>query len=389
MDEGEEVKIMKFDTLLPQNLMKRSLVTRSLIFLYLVTPSLVAPGTAVAGGKANDHEELETSQDLLAMTPEMAKFLVGQIKYSQTRKLRLNSLLDAIFDQDGLGITYGNSHTKTALETFESKSGNCLSFTILFVAMARHLGLNAYFQEVSEVMSWDQRGDLLVSNKHMFAEVELDNGASQVDFLPGAKKRYKHVRRISDHRALAHFWNNVGAEKLTEGDFDGALADFHRALEADQTLTPAMVNLAVAKRRLGHFEEAEKGFLAALEIDKDEFSAASNLTSLYLARGRVAEAEPYRKRVENYLQQNPFHHFRLGMNNAEKGRTKIAINHLKEAVRRMPEDPAFRISLAELYMEAKAPAKAQAELKRALNLTRDARDKEDLRHRLATLMASH
>jgi Flp pilus assembly protein TadD len=369
----------------------RSLLTRNLIMfcLLLLILSLATPGSVAAKGKANYHDNIETSQDLLAMNPEMAKFLVQQIKFKQARKVRLNNLIDAIFNQDGLGISYGNSRTKTAVETFETKSGNCLSFTVLFVTMARHLGLKAYFQEVSEVMSWDQRGNLLVSNKHMYAEVELDNGATQVDFLPGARKRYKHVRRISDQRALAHFWNNVGAEKLTEENYDGAIADFHRALKADETLTPAIVNLAVVNRRLGDFEEAERGFLAALEIDKDEFSAASNLTSLYLARGREADAEPYRKRVENYLQQNPFHHFRLGMIKAEQGRTKDAIAHLKEAVRRMPGDPAFHISLAELYMEAKAPAKAQAEFTRALHLTRDSRDKEDLRNRLATLMAPH
>lgn len=390
---------MQFKTLFLRNMHASQLLIRGLltsmvmasiiasIMASIIASMVVAPGRVQAAETPDYHEDIKTSRDLLALDPKMAKFLVEQIKFSQARKARLNSLIDAIFAKDGLGITYGNTRTKTALETFQTKSGNCLSFTVLFVAMARHLGLNAYFQEVSEVMSWDQRGNLLVSNKHMFAEVEIDNGATQVDFLPGAEKRYKRIRRISDERALAHFWNNVGAERLTEGDLEGAVADFRRALEADPTLTPAIVNLGVAERRRGNSEAAEQGFLAALEVDKDEFSAASNLVSLYLAHGREADAEPYRKRVENYLQQNPFHHYRLGVVNAEKGRMEAALDHMKEAVRRMPEDPAFRITLGEYYMANKAPAKAQAEFTRALHLTRDARDKEDLRERLANLMA--
>jgi Flp pilus assembly protein TadD len=328
---------------------------------------------------------VETSADLLALTPEMAEFLVDEVQFNRVRKLRLQGLIDAIFDKDGLGITYGNNRTKTARETFETRSGNCLSFTVLFVTMARHLGLNAYFQEVAEVMSWDQRGELVVSNKHMFAEVELDNGVSQVDFLPGAEKRYTLVRRINDQRALAHFFNNLGAEKLTGGNLPEAVKDFERSLAADDSFTPAMVNLAVAQRRLGAPAAAEENLLRALAIDGGEFSAASNLAGLYLAQGREEKARPYLAKVEKYLQQNPFHHYRQGLQDADRGNYEEAVKHLREAVRRLPEDPGFRVTLADYYIEVGARARAQSELTQALFLTRDVREKDKLRDRLAAL----
>ena len=164
-----------------------------LILILLPSPSATA--------KRNASDVLET--DPMQLNPGMARFLVQQIKPDLPRKIRLNSLLNAIFSKDGLNIQYGNTQTLTAAETFESRTGNCLSFTILFVAMARHLGLHASFKEVGEVTSRDVRGELLLANYHMYAEVEIDNGVASVDFLPGADKNYKSVRRISSERATA------------------------------------------------------------------------------------------------------------------------------------------------------------------------------------------
>ena len=153
----------------------------------------------------------------LRLNTKVTRFLVNHVKPNLDREARMQSLIDAIFDPKALGIRYGNERTKTAIETFETRNGNCLSFTVLFVAMARHVGLRAYFQDVAEVTSWDRRGELVVTHQHMFAEVELDNGIVQVDFLPGTHKRYRKIHRIKDQRALAHFYNNLGVEYMLFG----------------------------------------------------------------------------------------------------------------------------------------------------------------------------
>ncbi len=329
--------------------------------------------------------EVETERDILALNPEMARFLVERIGYKQVRYARLQALLDAIFGKKGLDITYGNTRTKTAIETFETQSGNCLSFTLLFVAMARHLGLDAYFQEVTEVMSWDQKGELMISNKHMFAEVEIDNGVTRVDFLRGEQKRYRKTRRISDRRALAHFFNNIGAEKLTDGETELAVELFEKAIAADDSFSPALVNLGVAQRRAGAFDLAEQSFLAALEVDAAEHAAASNLAGLYLSRGREADAAPLLRRVDDYLLQNPFHHFRLGLQTAEAGKPHDAIRHVKEAIRRMPRDSEFHVTLADLYLEVDDTANAVETLEKAVRLTDDESRKSELNRRLEGL----
>ncbi|MCP4662578.1 MAG: tetratricopeptide repeat protein [bacterium] len=323
--------------------------------------------------------------DLFALNPEMVRFLDARITPTQDRRTRLHSLMDAVFGAEGLGITYEKAGTKTAVETFESRSGNCLAFTILLVAMARHVDLDAHFHEVAEVMSWDRRGEIILRNQHMFVEVEIGGDRMRVDFLPEAEKRYRRVSRINDERALAHYFNNIGVETLATGDIPRSLAYFHKALEADESFSPAWTNIGVAYRRRGDLERAEQSHLKAIAIDKAQVTAIANLASLYSASGRHDEAEPLLRKVERYLKRNPFHQFDLGVQSARVGDTSRAIGHLKKAIRILPGEADFHVTLAEIYLRVGKVRKARASLKRGLALSGSERERERLQKELEAL----
>lgn len=328
--------------------------------------------------------------DPLRMNSEMAKFLTKNVRTRLDRQARVQYLLDAIFDQKALGITYGNQRTKTAIETFESGRGNCLSFTMLFVVMARHVGLAAYFQEVDEVVSWDRRGEIVLTQQHMFAEVEFDNGAMQVDFLPGAEKRYRRVRRVSDRRALAHFYNNLGVEALAADRPEDATAWIQQALEHETKFGPAWSNLGVIQRRKGDRAAAEQSYLRAIEVGPSEV-ALNNLSSLYLEAGRHSEAEPLMAKSKDYLQRNPYYHFRLSARARQEGKPETAVRHLRQALRRHDKEAAFHAALAEVLVELGEPKKAIDSFEDALRLA-DGDDEvaEEVaaywRHQLETLI---
>ncbi len=322
--------------------------------------------------------------DLLQLDMKMARFLVKHVSSRMDPKTRAHDLMDAVFSEKGLGITYEDMGTKTAVETFKSRSGNCLSFTVLFVAMARHLGLDAYFLEVGEVMSWDRRGDIVLRNHHMLVEIEIENGSMNVDFLPGGEKRYRKARRVGDRRVLAHYYNNVGAEILTTGDDELARAYFERALEVDPKFAHAWTNLGVAWRHLGDFERAEQSYLEALEIDGDESTAITNLASLYIATGRRDEAEPLLERVNAHLRSNPFHHYRLGAKALSSGDAAAAVRRFRDAIRRQGEEGEFHAALARALAETGDVAKARTSLERALEL---AESEEQRQHWQAQLEA--
>jgi len=343
--------------------------------------ALTAAALAVGKGKDQAVEDV----DILRLSPKMASYLVQHVRRGQDPRARVYDLVDLLLGEKGLHLSYEKTGTKSAVETFDSRRGNCLSFTILYVAMARHLGLDAYFQEVSEVLNWDRRGDVVLRNQHMFVRVEILNGFVTVDFLPGIETRYRQVRRIYEPRVLAHYYNNLAVDLLAEGDATGAIPLFEKALEKDSTFAPAWTNLGAAYRRLGDYERAEESHRKGIEAEPGELTAAANLASLYLFLGRSEEARPLLERVDEHLKKSPFHLFQLGMKSLREGGASLAVRHFKEAVRRLPGEPELHVALADAYLAAGDAGAARESLSRALELTDDEEKKAELARELAEL----
>ena len=347
---------------------------------------LAAPSGLEAATTSVDAAE-RAAEEVLALSPEIERYIEARVRLNQPKSARVLDLMDALFGKNGLDIVYGDDETKSAAETFETRSGNCLSFTILFVALARHVGLEASFQEVGEILSWDRRGDVAVSNRHMYAEIETTGGPLRVDFLPGVEKRYRSVRRIDERRVLAHYYSNLGAEALTNDDLAEAQKMFTRALEIDDTLAAAWVNMGVTHRRLGESEAAESSYLRALELDPREISAASNLARLYSASGRSRQAAPYLRKVRRQRRSNPFWHFQEGLDAEAKGDLQAARRSFNRAVRLLPDDSMFRAELGKTQQRAGRPRKAERSFKRALSLATDAEERAIVEELLRELRA--
>ena len=99
-------------------------------------------------------------EDPLQVSEEMKQFLDSKISRSGDSMVRLQDLVQQVFRENALGFSY-EPHTRTAAETFRQRGGNCVSFTFLFIAMARYLGLDARFREVEIIPIWGKVGDLV------------------------------------------------------------------------------------------------------------------------------------------------------------------------------------------------------------------------------------
>jgi Tfp pilus assembly protein PilF len=330
-------------------------------------------------------DAVPTTEDVLALTPEIRRYLDSRIGFNMNRETRFLNLQSALFGKHGLEITYGNLETRTVAETFQQRSGNCLSFTLLFTAMARYLGLPAYFLEVDEVLSWDLRGEVVLNNRHMFSEVELYNGIRRVDFLPGEAKSYRRIRRVDDSRALAHYYNNRGAEILADGDLETAQVYFAKALELDSNFAAAWVNRGVALRKSGDLRGAEDSYRQALVHEPDEPTASLNLAALFLAEGRPKAAEPHLEDAAGHRRRNPFQHFRSGVRAHGQGDLTAATEHLRKALQLMPGEALFHATLGEVYASQGRRSKARQSLEQALRLSEDFEQLERIREQLRAL----
>jgi tetratricopeptide (TPR) repeat protein len=304
-------------------------------------------------------------EDPLAISEEMEQFLDKEIWSRSTGSMNLlNSLVSLVFDKGAVNFSY-ISETKTSIETFSEGSGNCLSFTNMFVAMARYLGLDVRFREVEIAPTWSKRGRLVTFNRHVNVAVQIGGSYYVVDLFPRVDRIEIGGRVVSDERGIAHYYNNKGADFLSEGSSEQARAYFCKALEVDPTAAFVWANLGVAQGLLEDWKEAEKCYLKAISLKEDHMIAMSNLAKLYEREGQLEKAQAYSKRVEGFQRKNPYYHYSLGEEAYESKRFDDAVAHYKEALKRNSKEHNFHFALAQTYSRLGNLSEAMEHLKKA------------------------
>jgi Flp pilus assembly protein TadD len=309
---------------------------------------------------------IPTPSEVLALTPDMLAFLNANVDRGGSDYLKVRQLARALIAADALGVKY-DEHTRTAAETFRARRGNCLSFSALFVAMAREVGLKVEFQEVEVPPEWTFDKDTFVLNRHIDVRVSLDPvGTLVVDFNTADFRTSYDMRVISDTRALAQYYNNIGVEHMQDGDTAAALASFREAISRlDRTLSPAWTNLGTLYLRNGHLPYAEAAYKQALRISPDNLVAMSNLARVYEREGNEKLAARYRRRVARHRRHNPYYRYQLARQAFAAGDYDTAIGHLKYAVRKKRNDDRFYSLLGKCYQEEGDERAAERWLARA------------------------
>ena len=223
--------------------------------------------------------------------------------------------------------------------------GNCLSFTNMFVAMARNVGLDASYQEVLIPPDWSIEGQSFIFSQHINVHVNLGSGYlggdQIIDFNMYDYRDTYEREVVSDERARAHYFNNIGVERMLDGESVLAFANFRQSILEDETFTPAWANLGILNRREGLSNYAEVAYLKALDIDPANLVAMSNLASLYEQQGQTEVAEQYRGRVRSHRMHNPYYRYQLARIAFENGEYDESIDHINYAIRRKNDDDRF------------------------------------------------
>jgi len=92
----------------------------------------------------NSGPEIQVADvDVLEVTPEMEAFLERYIMPYSNLETRLNLLTLAVTSSGVLGFDYDEARTLTAAQAFDTRSGNCIGFANMMIALAREAGLEA------------------------------------------------------------------------------------------------------------------------------------------------------------------------------------------------------------------------------------------------------
>jgi tetratricopeptide (TPR) repeat protein len=289
--------------------------------------------------------------DALGLDPDMRRFIAEHVSMQARPERRLRQLVEAVIDSSELTVEY-NERTYTAAEAFRLREANCLSFTNMFIALAREAGLNASYQEVDIPPDWTRSGDMLVLNRHINALITADDrsGDHIVDFNMADFRAPYDRRKISDARAMAHFYSNIGVERMQAGEPSEALRYFRKAIEQEPGFAPAWINLGILYLRAGVTDFARAAWWHALELSPGEQVAMSNLERLYRQQGDVAMADDLRDRIEGYRMRNPYYRYYLAREAFDREDYDEAIGHLKFAVRENKTEDRFLALLGLSYL---------------------------------------
>ncbi|WMJ70051.1 transglutaminase-like domain-containing protein [Stenotrophomonas sp. 24(2023)] len=307
----------------------------------------------------------------MAIPPALQAMLQQQvIAQGASRQQRLQALVEMIFGHHGLDLQYDADATYTVGEVWQYRRANCLSFTLLFVSLARQAGIDARVQEVGQVVSWyqDTSQGVVYNVGHVNAGIQIAGASATVDLDRNVLYDRHGPQPISDTRAMAHFYNNRGAERLVAGDDAGARRLFAAALSQQPAFAQAWNNIGVLDHRQGDDAAARRAFETVLRDAPGNAAALSNASALYLALGMDAQARPLQQRLQQIQREDPFAQYMLGAQAEREGRLDAAIGYYRRAVRLYDTAHQFHFGLARVYFLRGQLRLADRELVRAREL---------------------
>ena len=299
--------------------------------------------------------------DLFALTPEMKAFVERVVKrgdslYDQVKALHY-ALLRSVAE-GGRGIAYNAYYTEIPANTFDARRANCLSFTLLYVALARHVGIDAQVNEVHIPPTWDYRSkNSMVFLRHVNVKVALrrepqhlltsDNVIIDLEMELYRPNYAQNV--IADDLIAAQFYSNRAMEFVNENDFKSGFLYLRKALQENDRQSYIWNNLASLYKRENLLHEAEIIYLHGLEINPEDLTIMNNLAWLYDEMGNQKQAAMYTKLAQRYRASNPYYQYTLALNAFNSADNTNALAFIKRALEREKRDARFYELAANIY----------------------------------------
>lgn len=266
---------------------------------------------------------------------------------------RLRHLASYLMSSGFVNFQYMPSRSLTARGAFRERRGDCIAYTNMFLALARYLGIDAYFVHVREVQNfYEQRGTFFVSS-HLAVGYGRGPEAEVIDFAKAISDwRLALYRTISDDAALALYSNNVAVTHMQSGRPEEAERILRFWIARQPEVAELYNNLGVLLNRSARYGEA----LALLEEGIRRFPTYEPLytNGLRAARGaqRLDRARELAERGEAIEHSDPFLIFARAMNLYRDARFKVAAVELARARRAKPDSVVIIAWLTRAYLRA-------------------------------------
>jgi tetratricopeptide (TPR) repeat protein len=344
----------------------------SLFAILPCLPAIAAPSTAqaAAASPTENIAAIDDPEHALALPAELRARLQSEVLAGATSPgRRFEALVRFVHAPEGLGLRYDNEATRSVAEAYAARRANCVSFTLLFLALAREAGLDVRPQRIRRILSWRQEAGTLYLNSHVFAHVRIGVREYAVDFTTEPVVARDPPEAIDTRQLLGHYYNNRAMEALARQDGDTAERLLRIALRLDPAFAPHWSNAGVVRHRAGDPAGAARAYAEALARDPEETGALFNSIGLARREGDARRSDAFERRLARVQAKDPFHHFLRGRALMDEGRAGEAIAHYRQAIRLHRGEPRFHAALAEAAVAAGDLRGADRALERAIALS--------------------
>lgn len=318
---------------------------------YSTEVSKLLEGKAILGHSVTEAELPQF--DVFRITPEMLAFAQAAVRRGDTYFDRVKSLHVALLSSSsagGRGIVYNSYFTETPEVTFAQRKANCLSFTLLYVALARAVGINALVNEVQIPPTWDLRNKKdMVFFRHVNVKVPvsrenpnvLNNDDVIIDLEMSRFRSNYSQYPINDVSATAQFYSNRAMEFLERDQYTDAFLSLRKSIDLNSRQAYVWGNLGVLYSRLKLWKEAEVAYLQGLSVEPTHLTLMNNLSYLYRQTGNKELADKYSRLAQKYRESNPFFQFSLAQSAFEEGNYLAAEALISRAIKLQDNDARF------------------------------------------------
>lgn len=251
------------------------------------------------------------------------------------------------------GFIYDRSPTDPGNYLLETvlirKKGNCLGLSMLYLAIADHLGLPF-------------RGVYVPA--HCFVRYEGKTIRRNVEFAEGGNSweddRYRREFRVSPARPylqslapaemLGVFLKTLGAGYSRKGREEDALRLYDEAERLYPGLPDVHYNVGVSLQKLGRIDEAAGKYRRALDLDPEMAAARDNLGILLAGKGLYEEAIAEARRAVELEPWNAAARGNLAAAYCGCGRLEEGIREYRTAVKADPGNRRLKSGLERAYI---------------------------------------
>jgi len=246
---------------------------------------------------------------------EMKAYVARQVGDARLLATRLERLVTGL-RKDGYFLDVVDPQTTlTAAQAFRSKGGNCLSWTHLFVALARGAGLDAVYQVVDVPPSWDADAGFLIQYAHinvLLHGLQIEHAYKEVvivDFNVIQAGSRVPRRVVPDDYAASLYHANHAAQRMRQGRLREAFAWLRRAIELAPHNADLWVNLGALYASLKDAASAIAAYDVAIQIDPRHPAALAGLARSHALLGDVELAADLQMRVRNSVGKSAYYNF--------------------------------------------------------------------------------